>query len=200
MMGKKIKSSTNKDHPIFWFWSFGQKPLFSQANLLKLAPGLTATTIQNWANRGIVSALIEMKEVRGRRYYDSTQIRRIVLGHRLMDAFDLPPALAMLSIDSANAEVIKAWTHDAVASAKTPDTKMPLRMEWIEQYWFVRAPNLRDSVAVKASGLSAAIKNIGPAIVTPYGRDLSDLAVRAKKLYESGGVTEDEDEQRSAVG
>ncbi|MBR1287286.1 hypothetical protein JQ597_35050 [Bradyrhizobium sp. AUGA SZCCT0177] len=183
---RAIVTETNKDHPIFWFWSYAQKPLFSQANVLKLAPGLTATTIQNWANRSIVNALIEMKEVRGRRYYDSIQVRRIVLGQRLIDDFDLHPAKAMLLIDYANLAVIDAWTDDAIAGAKTPDTKMPIKMEWIEQYWFVRAPEIKNSVAVKASGLAGAIKKLGASIVIPYGRDLTELAARAKKLYEDG--------------
>jgi hypothetical protein len=182
--------SENTRHPIFWFWSFAKKPLFSQANLLKLAPGLTATTIQNWANRSIVSAFIEMKEVRGRRYYDSMQVNRIVLGHRLMNDFGLPPIEAMLSIDYANACVIGAWTGDAVDGAETTDTKMPIKPEWIEQYWFVQAASMKNSVAVKASGLGSAIEKLGSSIVIPYGRDHAELASKARKLHEESGAAD----------
>ncbi|MGY3494189.1 hypothetical protein [Bradyrhizobium sp. USDA 4502] len=187
---RAVAKLADKDHPLYWFMSFAQKPLFTPANVIKLAPGLTASTLQNWANREIVEALYDMKEERGRRYFDSSATARVVFGHRLISEFKLQPVHAMLLAEMARIRVIAEWLGEGISPNAPPDAKIPIHWDHIENYWFLYADRNQAErnycTAVTTENLGSALTDFGGAIVLPYGRDVLDLAIRAKKLFHEG--------------
>ncbi|MCP1851214.1 MULTISPECIES: hypothetical protein [unclassified Bradyrhizobium] len=176
-----LAKSEKSEHPFYWFLSFGRKPLFTPANVIKLAPGLTATTLQNWANRDVVNALLQMKEERGRRYFDSLATARIVFGHRLITEFKLQPVHAMLVCELAWVNVLKQFFEGIIPEGAAEEERYPVDWDRLERYWALYA--FGRSIAVSRENLGEAIIDFGNAIVLPHGRDMLDLAVRAKQLF-----------------
>ncbi len=178
---------SNRDHALTWLFS-KNGPAFTQAKVLELAPNLSAVTLQNWANRNIVNALMHQgeEEVRGRRLYKGDQVSNIVLGSRLVDQFGLSPAEAIMKVIMATAEVFMEWTSDAVKGADHDDQKMPIKADWVARYWAI-SPGVAAAKtrAVLAKDIEKTLKELGrPCLVWPHGADLLDLARRAKAIYE----------------
>lgn len=173
----------NNDHPLTWFLSKKTKPLFSQAMVLELVPNITATTLQNWANREIVSALIHGGEQRGRRYYEGHQVIYIAQGSKLMDTFYVPPVEAMMMAMAATTEVLHKWIEDATAGATSDDQKMPIEIEWLSDYWAIVGRRAKAKAA-KSADVGKLIQKSSLSLAWPHGRELIDLAVRAKAVYD----------------
>jgi hypothetical protein len=173
----------DRNHPLTWLWNKRPKPLFSQAMVLELAPSVTPTTLQNWANREIISAIIRGGDVRGRRYYDAQQLTCVAIGSKLIDSFSLPPSDAMLMTLQGSAKMVATWAKDAVAGATHDEEIMPVDIDWLSDYWIVFGQEKLSAVAVRSEALGEAIRKVGLSFVWPLGRELLDLSVRAKAVY-----------------
>jgi hypothetical protein len=171
-------------HPLFWLFSIGLKPQFTQADILKLAPGLSASTLQNWANRDLLRPVIEIKQVTGRRLYDGGQLLSAVLGHQLVEDFGLPPLETIATMLAANMTVTRAWRKEALPVARTLDKKVRVAFlnERLEEYWVVRPKKMTDIAAVKAPFIPETLARLGACIIFPHGRYLKDVAERAMAL------------------
>lgn len=69
-----------------------EKPTFTQAAVLKLAPGLSAKSLQNWIARGIIGAG-EKPGRQGKLRYDPLSVIELRLLVQMTD-FGIPPSLA----------------------------------------------------------------------------------------------------------
>ena len=168
---------SNLNRSIAWLCTprqvLGLGPKFTQADILRLAPGLTATTLQNWANRDLVRPVI----LTGRRLYDTVQLQKVVLGHQLVEDLRLQPAEAIVIVLAAYLALSQALKAEGTSIWRCPD-------ELLKQYWVIRPKGRErdDVVAVKEPLIAETLTRLGASIILPHGRNLIDLAERAMAL------------------
>lgn len=178
---------TNRDHDLYWLLAKKPSPpLFTQAMVLELAPNISAATLQNWANREIVQAIIKGGEVRGRRYYEAMPLLAIVVGSQLVDKFQISPPVAVLNVLAASAAVMMQWQEDAVKGATHDHEKMPIEADWIKEYWAIWPGTATRMAAAKLSDLAGRVDALGDSLIWPHGRYMADVATKARKIYNRG--------------
>jgi hypothetical protein len=186
VFAKAVLSSlgATSEHALTWFWSKEKAPLFSHGMVLQLAPNISATTLQNWTNREIVAPMIEGGAIRGRRFYRADQLVSIAVGSKLVDQFGLSPTDAIFRVIQANLEVVRYLMRAAVGAMSTP------RVEWIEDYWVVQGHKMATGVVINQGRLGEIIKEqSNPLLVWHHGRELSDLATRARVIFDARSPT-----------
>jgi hypothetical protein len=182
--------------PLYWFEMHGSDLSFSNAAVLRLAgPRLSAATLQNWANRGFVSPKIETKNVKGRRRYSAGQLLHVVLGHKLVDNFKIPPAAAIAAISMAKLDFNRQLFDAGIfnESAKT----VSIDFSGVKNMWAVveaTPTELRGVKVVAIRRITDALQGSSPyAFVFPFGAEYLDLAARAMRVHQEMSKADDED-------
>ena len=169
--------------PIEWFHHHLKLPVFSHADILSLSEGaLTSDTVQNWANRGLITHTM----IHRRRSYDALEVAKVCLAPSLIRGFDIGPQRAMYMI--LRGLIVLA------ASLGRPDKITDLQVKGLFAVYGKADGRVEivDEKTIKRDFFDGA----GSMIVIPLGRMLLDLATRAMILKDAEMIEAEREESK----
>lgn len=169
-------------HPLNWI--FAENPSFKQTDVLQLVPGLSAATMQNWANRGVSEPVTKHPSRGKRRVYD---------GDRLL-VFKVAQGLIYLELPASPALAIALEIVAAFAREVKERSKRPGRATWGEMARLraLLVPQSDRSFGVTifdydTPPFEAMFTGNLPVIIVPVGEWMTGTAVDAYALLAARG-------------
>lgn len=175
---------TRENHPLLWLMTNAKKPLFTQADVLHLAPkALTAVNLQNWANRGFIEPHMS-PEKKSRRRYDAVQLVQISTGLPLIQ-HGFGPLNAFMSINIALMKFMRDLVNTSEGVQPGPDG---IPLDQLQSFFAVFPLDAAGEPLIKHErDLAGTLATRSAAVVIPFGRAILDLGERAMNRAEKGG-------------
>lgn len=170
------------ENPVLWFLGNLGAPLFSHSDVLELgAPVLTSDTLQNWANRKIVSP----QTIEGnKRRYDTYGMGQVILSLPLIQ-LGQSPLMAAGMINEAMLLTMRNLVDEKKVKVAAGD--LPLGNVH-RMFCVYAAPGILPIIVDRDKLGDTLARNAAARLVIPFGKMLVDLAKRAQKIADARRV------------